>query len=94
MPGMLIGGTLIAALGAGSTVFVEKKNPSGKSLTRDFLIGAILFAMILQLLPESTANLVHTIVALLPAFTALSQKGGGESGGGDEQEVQVGIPKF
>lgn len=46
---------------------MEKKAPTAKSVARDFILGAILFGMISQLLPESTAAFVAAIAALVPA---------------------------
>lgn len=98
VPGMLLGGVVIASVGAGGTLFLEKKNPTPKSLVRDFLIGAIMVAMIMQILPESSSSLITGLLSLVPSTTALlstAQKGGdAKSSGSDEMEVKVGIPKF
>jgi hypothetical protein len=99
VPGMLLGGIVISSVGAGGTLFLEKKNPTPKSLVRDFLIGAIMVAMIMQLLPESSSSLITALLSLVPSTTAFlssAQKGGGEKGAGhsDDMEVKVGIPKF
>jgi hypothetical protein len=85
--GMAIGGITLAVLGAGSTVLIEKGTPGPKGLFRDFLIGAILVAFIMQLLPESANTLVTSIMAFAPASLAAIK-------GGSEEEVQVGVPKF
>ena len=86
--GMAIGGLTLSALGAGSTVLIEKGTPGPKGLIRDFLIGAILVAFIMQLLPESAASLINTIMAFAPTSLAAIKMGGGD------EEVQVGVPKF
>jgi hypothetical protein len=88
--GMLLGGIVIASLGAGSTYFLEEKNPSFKTVGRDFIIGAAMLAMILQLLPESSTSLIQYILQLAP----LSLMSNVQSGGQDDMEVKVGVPKF
>ncbi len=95
---------MIASLGAGSTMYIEEKKPSVKSLGRDFIIGAVMVAMIMQLLPESTTSVIQSILALAPlslfksapAAIAESAASLGElaGGGGDDVEVKVGVPKF
>ena len=91
VPGMVIGGVVISCLGAASTYYLEEKNPSIKSVGRDFIIGAIMVMMILQLLPESSTYLIEYILALIP----LSLASTATSGGGDtEVEVKVGVPRF
>ena len=101
--GMVLGGVLISALGAGSTIFVEEKRPTTKSLSRDFLIGAIMVAMILQLLPESTTGAIEFLMGLVPtsllsfgsAAAAVGAAGATSSlAGADEWEVKVGVPRF
>ena len=101
--GMVLGGVIISALGAGSTIFVEEKRPSVKSISRDFIIGAIMVALIIQLLPESSTSVIQTLLSLVP-LSLLST--GGQKGGGDaaataaseqlsgDLEVKVGVPRF
>jgi hypothetical protein len=86
--GMAIGGITLAVLGAGSTLLIEKGTPGPKGLLRDFLIGAILVAFIMQLLPESANTLVTSIMTFAPASLAAIKIVG------SEEEVQVGVPKF
>lgn len=88
VPGMIIGGVLISSLGAGSTYFLEEKKPTVKSLGRDFIIGAIMVMMILQLLPESASFIIEYIISLVP----LSLKAATEVV--DDMEVKVGVPRF
>ena len=78
--GMVLGGVIISALGAGSTIFVEEKRPTGKSVVRDFLIGAALVAMIIQLLPESSTAVIQGLLGLVPLslFGAKSLTGSGD----------------
>jgi len=89
--GMLLGGGIISCIGAASMYYLEEKAPSAKSLTRDFIIGAAMIAMILQLLPESSEYLIQYAVNLLP-LTMLKtiQTGNVES----DVEVKLGVPKF
>ena len=87
---MAIGGITLSALGAGSTVLIEKGTPGPKGLFRDFLIGAILVAFIMQLLPESATSLIKNIMTFAPASLAAIKM----SGGSGDEEVQVGVPKF
>lgn len=90
VPGMIIGGVVISSIGAGSTYFLEEKHPSFKSLARDFIIGAIMVMMILQLLPESSSFLIEYLMALVPLSLFKTVQTGGES----DMEVKVGVPRF
>lgn len=86
--GILIGGSVITTLGALSTYNVENKKPTMKSLTRDFIIGSILFLLIMQLLPESSSSVISYISSSIPtSLPSLSNPI-------DDMEIQVGIPKF
>jgi len=86
---MLLGGVAISILGALSTYFLEEKNPSLKTLTRDFIIGAMMLAMILQLLPESSASMIQYVISLAP-LSLLQAKAVVQ----DDMEVKVGVPRF
>ena len=100
--GMAVGGVIISVLGTGSTLFLEKKNPSVKSVMRDFIIGAVLIAIVMQILPESTSSFVKMVLAFLPvaaSSAAGAMKGGamtssGDGAGSDEMEIKVGVPNF
>lgn len=92
--GMALGGLLISSLGTGSTIFVEKKSPSFKTVMRDFIIGAVLVALVMQLLPESTTTLVKAVMAMIPAMSFAAMKGGAVTEVTDDAEVQVGVPNF
>ena len=94
VPGMVIGGVVISALGAGSTYFLEEKKPSAKSVGRDFIIGAIMVMMILQLLPESSTYLIEYVMGLVPLSLFSLAKGGGASSSDNDMEVKVGVPRF
>ena len=105
--GMILGGILIMSLSAGSSLFVEKKNPSPKALARDFIVGSVLVALIMQLLPESSESVITSLFAViptslaLPSFPSMTSFSGGSGGDSettarptDDMEVQVGVPKF
>jgi hypothetical membrane protein len=94
---MVLGGVLISSIGAASTVFAEGKKPTTKSITRDFIIGAIMISLVMQLLPESSTSLIQFVMGLVP----LALFKGGQAGGaaapapfGDDIEVKVGVPRF
>ena len=80
-------------------MFLEEKKPTLKSVSRDFLIGAFMVVMVMQLLPESATSAINYLMALAP-LTLFS--GGGSSssadssssGSADDFEVKVGVPKF
>ena len=91
--GMILGGVVISALGAASTHFVEEKKPTVKSLGRDFIIGSIMVAMIMQLLPESTTSIVEFLVALAP-LTLFTPSKAETVEIKEEMEVKVGVPRF
>ena len=89
--GMGIGGSVIASLGAATAYATEQKMPSVKSLVRDFIIGAVLVLLILQLLPDSMTSLSSFLPSLSTVTHALS---GGGSTSAPDMDIQVGIPKF
>ena len=91
VPGMVLGGVVISSLGAGTTYYLEEKDPSIKTVARDFIIGAIMMMMILQLLPESSEYMIGVIMSLAPlSLFTKAAAGGGEP----EMEVKVGVPNF
>jgi RsiW-degrading membrane proteinase PrsW (M82 family) len=83
--GLLFGGVIISLLGALSTYTVEKKKPTMKSVIRDFIIGSVLFLLIMQLLPESSESLISYILSFV-ALPVVSSY--------DDMEIQVGVPQF
>ena len=87
--GALFGGSLISSLGALSTYSIEKKKPTTKSIMRDFIIGSILFLLIMQLLPESSESFI-TYLTNLFMLHKLSEV----SSGGGELEIEVGVRNF
>lgn len=88
--GILFGGALISSLGAISSYSVEKKPPTMKSVMRDFIIGSVLFLLIMQLLPDSSASLLSYI----SSFSFLSAMPSMSSSGGEDLDIQVGLPQF
>jgi hypothetical protein len=92
VPGMVLGGFVIAVLGAVSTVYLEEKNPSLKSIARDFIIGAVMLACILQLLPESSTSLIQAVMGSIPFSLPLAALQ--SVAVQDDMEVKVGVPNF
>ena len=89
--GMLLGGVIISILGALSTYYLEEKAPTGKSVTRDFIIGAAMLAMILQLLPESSEYFIQYALSLIPLSLLKTMQSGKVD---PDVEVKVGVPNF
>lgn len=92
IPAMILGGVAISSLGAGTMVFLEESKPSVKTVARDFIIGALMMLMILQLLPESAEYMVSTVLALAPLSLFAKAQAGGDAE--PEMEVKVGVPNF
>lgn len=100
--GIVLGGVVISTLGAASTHFIDEKAPTVKTLSRDFIIGAVMVAMIIQLLPESSTSVIQFVMSLVPlSLFAEGQKVVETitevvttAPLSDEQEVKVGVPKF
>ena len=88
--GILLGGSVISTVGAGTSYYVEKKKPSTKSILRDFIIGAVLMMLVFQLLPESSSSMVSSLASMMP------MAGGFLTSGGviEDMEVNVGVPNF
>ena len=85
--GIIIGGSVISALGALSTYNLENKKPTMKSLSRDFIIGSVIFLLIMQLLPESSLyiiNYIKSVIIPLPLPSSVVE----------DLDIQVGLPKF
>jgi RsiW-degrading membrane proteinase PrsW (M82 family) len=96
LPAMVLGGVVISSLGAATTHFMEEKEPSVKTVARDFIIGAVMMLMILQLLPESSEYMISVVMSLAPLSLFTATKSGATQVGGDdsEMEVKVGVPNF
>jgi hypothetical protein len=74
-------------------IFLEETSPSIKTVSRDFIIGALMMMMILQLLPESSEYMITMAMSLIPvSLFAKAQAGGAEPE--PEMEVKVGVPNF
>jgi hypothetical protein len=106
--GPVLGGISLMTISAASSFYVENTLPAPKLLARDFILGAILLSIIMQVLPESTSHLIQFICGLV-AFRLPSPSvgGGGENSTNSaaltstmsiiesiEPEVKVGVPSF
>jgi hypothetical protein len=67
--GAFVGGIVLTSVSASGMWLLEGKKPTVKTLGRDFLLGAILFFVLLQLVPESTMALLTGIVAFMPKMS-------------------------
>ncbi len=109
LAGAVLGGTTMSVLSAAGSMALEKKQPTPKTLARDFILGAILLLLILQLLPESTGKLITYVTSFIsvPAIAAASSAGSTVaevataaienvvgSAAADDIEVKVGVPRF
>jgi len=95
IPAMVLGGVVISSLGASTTYFLEEKQPSVKTVARDFIIGALMMMMILQLLPESSEYMLGIVMSLAPlSMFAKSETQAGGVTAEPEMEVKVGVPNF
>ena len=100
--GIVLGGVVISAIGAASSQFIEEKAPTVKSLSRDFIIGAVMVAMIMQLLPESSTSVIQFVLSLAPLSLFAQSSKVVEAitevvaapAPVEEEEVRVGVPKF
>jgi hypothetical protein len=96
----------MSAVSGAGTFFLESKAPTSKTLARDFILGAVLLLLIMQLLPESTQKLIGYVTALAAApaaaavaaattasdaVAAVAAVAAPVSG---EPEVKVGVPRF
>lgn len=90
-----LGAITLASVSAIIMWFAEKKLPTIKTIGRDFILGAILFFLLLQLLPESTMTLVTSILALteatVPEANSIIDS---VSSAVDDIELRVGVPNF
>uniref|UniRef100_A0A6C0JXV5 Uncharacterized protein n=1 Tax=viral metagenome TaxID=1070528 RepID=A0A6C0JXV5_9ZZZZ len=103
--GALLSGVFITSVSAGGMWLLENKKPTAKTVGRDFILGGILFFILLQLVPESMITLLTGLVVMMPKMS-----GGGETeslvqntietltvssaSALDEVEVRVGVPRF
>jgi hypothetical protein len=100
--GPILGGISLMTTSAGTMYYVDHKLPETKILARDFVLGGVLFMIIMQVLPESTSKLIQFLCGLV-AFripTLPKMGGGGETTTPDplllsaDPEVKVGVPNF
>jgi hypothetical protein len=99
--GGALGGTTMSILSGAGTFALEKKVPTMKTVARDFILGAVLFLLILQILPESTGKLVSFVTSFvsIPAAAAISSgtvmvDALAVAVETDDVEVKVGVPRF
>jgi hypothetical protein len=101
--GSALGGSLLSIISAGGSLVLEKKKPTAKAIARDFILGAILFLLILQLLPDSTSKLLGYITALVAVPTAsvfaavpsaFGESVASVAAVSEDLEVKVGVPRF
>jgi hypothetical protein len=85
--GMLVGGSVISVLGATSVYIMDKEKPRLKTILRDFIIGAVLVMMLLQIMPETTVSLVQGVSNVVGSLPEVASAAG-------DIEMQTGIPKF
>jgi hypothetical protein len=64
----LFGGIALTTMSIASTYYVEKQLPKAKALARDFILGAVLVLCIMQILPESVASSVATLISFTSVF--------------------------
>lgn len=97
----------MSAVSGAGTFFLEKKPPTAKTLARDFILGAVLLLLIMQLLPESTQKLIGYVMALAAAPAAAMATAAAATASdavaavaavaapaSGEPEVKVGVPRF
>ncbi len=89
--GMLFGGAVISALGASSVYVMEKQKPKLKTIIRDFIIGAVLVMMLLQIMPDTTSSLLEGVSNAVSSIPSVSSS---VSSAVSDFEIQTGIPKF
>ena len=91
--GIVAGGVFVSALGGIAEYMREKEIPSYKGIVRDFLIGAILVIFLLQIMPESMANML----AFMPSFKGITDAVPSVSvmtGGDAGPDLQIGPARF
>jgi hypothetical protein len=102
--GAVLAGLFISSLSAGGMWLLENKKPTPKTVARDFILGAVLFFILLQLIPESTIALLTGVVAMVPFMNSVSENVSvientietlkDVIAPSDEVEVRVGVPRF
>ena len=92
--GPVLGGSVLSIVSAAGSYAIEKKAPTTKTVGRDFILGAIFFLLISQLLPESTGKLLAAILAIFAMKVSASPVGDAGTSLLEEMEVRVGVPQF
>lgn len=87
LSGMLLGGAVISALGATSVYVMDKQKPKVKTILRDFIIGAVLVMMLLQVMPETTSSVFQGVSNVMSSVSDVTSTAA-------DLEIQTGIPKF
>ena len=90
-----LGGITLATVSSVVMWFAEKKIPTTKTIGRDLILGAILFFLLLQLLPESTMSLLTGILAAVAIQNEIvNDVASPILSGIDDIELRVGVPNF
>jgi hypothetical protein len=90
-----LGGITLATVSSVVMWFAEKKIPTAKTIGRDLILGAILFFLLLQLLPESTMSLLTGILAAVAIQNEIvNDVASPIISGIDDIELRVGVPNF
>ena len=91
----LLGGCALTAMSASSSYFMKEEAPNVKTISRDFILGAILVLFIMQLVPESVAKLMMIVMSVVSfKMSSIKVGGGSEPAPSEEIEVRVGVPRF
>ena len=91
--GIVAGGVLVSALGGVAEYMREKEMPSPKGFVRDFLIGSILVLFLLQIMPDSMANVfayLPSMKGIIDSVPSVSTTVVGDSG----PDLQIGPARF
>ena len=95
-----LGAVTLSVVSAAIMWFAEKKRPTVKTVGRDLILGAILFFLLLQLLPESTMSLVTGVLALAAVQNEIIESASSSSvaaavaAAADDIELRLGVPTF
>ena len=92
--GIVIGGLTISGLGAATVYTIEKKQPTIKSIMRDFIIGCVLVLMLVQLIPDSVQSLVGFLPSAASVLSGAAAMASSVAEPSNEMEIQVGVPGF
>jgi hypothetical protein len=92
--GGALGAVTLASVSAVVMWFLENKQPTVKTIGRDLILGAILFFLLLQLLPESTMSLLAGILAVVTIKNEIVGETVPALIPVDDMELRVGIPNF